>query len=65
MTDFIFDSIDDHQNIAMKNRYSEEVTNGRAAQEVLAGLQLLSRDNSPMPMQWNNQGKSGLSDRVP
>lgn len=65
MTGVSFDSIDDYQDIAMRNRYYEEVAKGRAADEVLTSLQLLSRDNSRTPMQWNNQAESGFTDGVP
>lgn len=46
MTGVTFDSIDDYNDIAMKNKYAEEVTRGRDPKEVLESLQLLSRDNS-------------------
>ena len=64
MTGVVFDSIDDYQNIAMKNRYSEEVAKGRNPQEVLSSLQPLSRDNS-RKMQWNDSTESGFTDGVP
>lgn len=51
MTVIVFDSIDDFQDIAMKNRSSEEVAKGRDPQEVLSSLRALSRDNSRTPMQ--------------
>ncbi|WP_441316688.1 alpha-amylase family glycosyl hydrolase [Exiguobacterium acetylicum] len=64
MTGVVFDSIDDYQDIAMKNRYSEEVAKGRNPQEVLSSLQPLSRDNS-RKMQWNDSTESGFTDGVP
>lgn len=65
MTGVSFDSIDDYQDISMRNRYREEVAKGRAADEVLTSLRLLSRDNSRTPMQWSDQAESGFTDGVP
>ncbi|EPE63572.1 oligo-1,6-glucosidase [Exiguobacterium sp. S17] len=65
MTGVKFDSIDDYQDIAMKNRYVEEVGKGRDPKDVLASLQLLSRDNSRTPMQWNTQKHGGFTDGKP
>ncbi len=65
MTGVVFVSIDDYQDIAMKNRYNEEVAKGRNPQEVLSSLQPLSRDNSRTPMQWNDSTDSGFTDGVP
>ncbi|TCI21639.1 alpha-glucosidase [Exiguobacterium sp. SL-9] len=65
MTGVAFDSIDEYQDIAMRNRYAEEVANGRDAREVLTSLQLLSRDNSRTPMQWNTLKHGGFSKGKP
>jgi oligo-1,6-glucosidase len=65
MTGVTFDSIDDYQDIAMRNRYTEEVGKGRDPKDVLASLQLLSRDNSRTPMQWNAQKHGGFTDGQP
>lgn len=65
MTGVTFDSIDDYQDIAMRNRYEEEVAKGRDPKEVLASLQLLSRDNSRTPMQWTAQAEAGFTGGKP
>ncbi|QUE87111.1 glycoside hydrolase family 13 protein [Exiguobacterium alkaliphilum] len=65
MTGVTFDSIDDYQDIAMRNRYAEEVANGRDPEEVFASLQLLSRDNSRTPMQWDDNPEAGFTDGEP
>lgn len=65
MTGVTFDSIEAYHDIAMKNRYAEEVAKGRDPQEVLKSLQLLSRDNSRTPMQWSGQPASGFTDGTP
>jgi oligo-1,6-glucosidase len=65
MTGVRFDSIDDYNDIAMKNRYEEEVGKGRDPQEVLHSLQALSRDNSRTPMQWNDSMNAGFTTNKP
>ncbi|MCD9022892.1 glycoside hydrolase family 13 protein [Cohnella silvisoli] len=65
MTGVKFDSIDHYNDIAMKNRYEEEVGKGRDPQEVLQSLQALSRDNSRTPMQWENTIHAGFTTGTP
>ncbi|WP_404358949.1 alpha-glucosidase [Cytobacillus firmus] len=61
MTGVRFDSIEDYNDIAMKNKYHEEVSKGRDPQEVFDSLLLLSRDNSRTPMQWNASSQAGFT----
>ncbi|TFE01624.1 glycoside hydrolase family 13 protein [Jeotgalibacillus salarius] len=65
MTGVRFDSIDDYNDIAMKNKYKEEVGKGRDPEEVFEDLLLLSRDNSRTPMQWNDQENAGFTNGEP
>ncbi|TVY00711.1 glycoside hydrolase family 13 protein [Cohnella terricola] len=65
MTGVKFESIDQYDDIAMKNRYAEEVGKGRDADEVLRSLQPLSRDNSRTPMQWNDSPNAGFTTGTP
>ncbi|MGZ4111723.1 MAG: alpha-glucosidase, partial [Tumebacillaceae bacterium] len=65
MTGVRFASIDDYNDIAMKNKYHEEVAKGRDPQEVFASLLPLSRDNSRTPMQWNDQEHAGFTTGTP
>ncbi|RXT06519.1 alpha-glucosidase [Ammoniphilus sp. CFH 90114] len=65
MTGVRFNSIEDYHDIAMKNKYREEVSKGRNPREVLEGLQLLSRDNSRTPMQWNRGSNAGFTQGIP
>lgn len=65
MTGVRFPSIHDYQDIAMKNKYHEEVAKGRDPQEVFESLLPLSRDNSRTPMQWNATQNAGFSTGEP
>lgn len=65
MTGVDFDHIDDYQDIAMKNKYAEEIAKGRDPQEVLESLKPLSRDNSRTPMHWNNSTHAGFTTGTP
>ena len=65
MTGVRFSSIDDYNDIAMKNKYREEVGKGRDPQDVFESLLPLSRDNSRTPMQWNAGDKAGFTTGTP
>ncbi len=65
MTGVRFGSIEDYNDIAMKNKYKEEVAKGRDPQEVFESLLHLSRDNSRTPVQWNGSENAGFSGGTP
>lgn len=65
MTGVRFDSIEDYNDIAMRNKYHEEVAKGRDPQEVFESLLLLSRDNSRTPMQWTDALQAGFTSGEP
>ncbi|MFD2673231.1 glycoside hydrolase family 13 protein [Marinicrinis sediminis] len=65
MTGVTYDTIDAYQDIAMRNKYAEEVGKGRNPTQVLAELQPLSRDNSRTPMQWNTKKHAGFTTGEP
>lgn len=64
MTGVRFDSIEDYNDIAMKNRYYEEIEK-RDPQEVFESLQPLSRDNSRTPVQWDDSENAGFTAGTP
>jgi oligo-1,6-glucosidase len=65
MTGVRFSSIEDYDDIAMKNRYRELVAKGGHPQEVFESLLALSRDNSRTPMQWDASENAGFTTGTP
>ncbi|SMQ63231.1 oligo-1,6-glucosidase [Bacillus sp. OV166] len=65
MTGVRFNSIEDYDDICMKNKYTEEVGKGRDPQEVFESLLHLSRDNSRTPVQWDDSLNAGFTEGSP
>ena len=65
MTGVRFSSIEDYNDIAMKNKYHEEVAKGRNPKEVFESLLSLSRDNSRTPIQWDSSKNAGFTTGKP
>ena len=65
MTGVRFGSIEEYDDIAMKNKYAELVGGGADPQEALRSLQPLSRDNSRTPMQWDDSPNAGFTTGTP
>jgi oligo-1,6-glucosidase len=65
MTNFPFTSITQFQDIESLNHYTEAVAHGRSADQVLAGLRTMSRDNARTPMQWNARPHAGFTTGEP
>jgi oligo-1,6-glucosidase len=65
MTGVHFDSIEDYHDIAMKNKYQEDIAKGKDPQAELESLRSLSRDNARTPMQWNDTEHAGFTKGTP
>jgi oligo-1,6-glucosidase len=65
MTGVRFPSINDYNDIAMKNKYHELVNNGQDPSQVFESLLALSRDNSRTPIQWNAEENAGFTSGKP
>ncbi|MTH55654.1 alpha,alpha-phosphotrehalase [Bacillus mangrovi] len=65
MTNVRFPSIQDYDDVAMKNLYKFETEKGRPHQEIMEIIWLKGRDNSRTPMQWNNEKNAGFTTGTP
>src|SRR5690625_4667190 len=65
MTNVQFDSIDDYNDVAIKNLYKEELKAGKSHEEVMKIIWKNGRDNSRTPMQWNANQYAGFTTGTP
>ncbi len=65
MTNVQFDSIDDYNDVRMKNHFQFEVANGAVPDVLLQEICRSSRDNARTPMQWNAKEHGGFSAAKP
>ncbi|MBD1382560.1 glycoside hydrolase family 13 protein [Metabacillus arenae] len=65
MSNVRFPSIEDYDDVAMKNLYEIETGKGRPHLEIMEIIWDKGRDNSRTPMQWNANDHGGFSDVKP
>lgn len=65
MTNVQFDSIDDYNDIAIKNLYNEQLGLGKTHKEVMEIIWRTGRDNSRTPMQWSSEPEAGFTTGKP
>lgn len=65
MTNVSFESIEDYNDVAIKNLYKEERAAGKSHEEVMKIIWKSGRDNSRTPMQWNREMNGGFSIGTP
>ncbi|ENH95665.1 alpha amylase catalytic subunit [Gracilibacillus halophilus YIM-C55.5] len=65
MTNVQFDSIDDYNDVAIRNKYHQERSEGRSHEEIMQEIWKNGRDNSRTPMQWNDNIQAGFSHATP
>ncbi|WP_163581793.1 glycoside hydrolase family 13 protein [Gracilibacillus saliphilus] len=65
MTNVRFDSIDDYNDVAIKNMYDNEIAEGKSHEEIMKKIWKSGRDNSRTPMQWNHEVNAGFSSGTP
>ncbi|MEH7443292.1 alpha-glucosidase [Bacillus sp. JJ1122] len=61
MTNVQFPSIDDYDDVAIKNLYKIRRENGVSHEEIMEFIWATSRDNSRTPMQWSSAENAGFT----
>jgi alpha-glucosidase len=65
MTNVQFPSIDDYDDVAIKNLYEIRRENGVSHEEIMEFIWATSRDNSRTPMQWSSAPNAGFTTGQP
>ncbi len=65
MTNVQFDSIEDYDDVADKNRYRIKREEGVSHEDIMSVIWASSRDNSRTPMQWNSDENAGFTTGIP
>lgn len=65
MTNIRFDSINEYQDLATRNKYISLKNKGGDLQAFLEGEKQTSRDNSRTPFQWNSTQNAGFTTGTP
>lgn len=61
MTNVQFDSIEDYDDVSMRNYYNQEKAKGHEHKDIMEVVWAQGRDNSRTPMQWTNEKNGGFS----
>lgn len=65
MTNIRLDSIDDYDDVEIKNMYEERIANGESEDVIMESIYAAGRDNARTPMQWSNDKNSGFTTGTP
>lgn len=65
MTNTVFDSIDDVDDISTKNHYRIALADGLSPKEALVAVNRYSRDNGRIPFPWDRTQNGGFSSATP
>lgn len=62
MTNVQFDSIEEYDDVSMRNYYKQESAKGVPHEEIMQVVWSQGRDNSRTPLQWSNEKNGGFSE---
>ncbi|GGC99233.1 alpha-glucosidase [Thalassobacillus devorans] len=65
MTNTKFESIEDYNDVAIKNMYYNELEEGKSHKDIMEVIWKNGRDNSRTPMQWNDTKNAGFTTGTP
>ncbi|MFC0558843.1 glycoside hydrolase family 13 protein [Halalkalibacter alkalisediminis] len=65
MTNVQFSSIEDYNDVAIKNLYRNEIEEGTPHEEIMEIIWKNGRDNSRTPMQWSDLENAGFTSGTP
>jgi alpha-glucosidase len=65
MTNVQFPSINDYDDVAVKNLYRSRLEQGIPHEEIMEVIWNSSRDNSRTPMQWSSEANAGFTSGTP
>ncbi|WP_024615267.1 alpha-glucosidase [Clostridium sp. Ade.TY] len=65
MTNIKFDTIDEYNDIELKNMYKERIENGYNHDDIMESIYAKGRDNARTPMQWDDSINGGFSEHNP
>ena len=65
MTNVSFDSIEQYQDIEIRNMYRERLEKGYAEKDIMESIYAKGRDNARTPMQWDDTENAGFTTGAP
>ena len=65
MTNVRFDSIEQYQDIEIRNMYRERLEKGYAEKDIMEFIYAKGRDNARTPMQWDDTENAGFTTGTP
>lgn len=65
MTNVRFDSIEQYQDIEIRNMYRERLEKGYAEKDIMESIYAKGRDNARTPMQWDDTENAGYTTGTP